>query len=105
MKKFALLLAAVAGITLLGMNNNAEASHRCYGNRGFGGGYYAPVHRGGFYTPAPAYRHNYYHSRSFNRGFYGHPGFYGRPGFGHPGVYGPRSGFGIQTRSFGLYIR
>ncbi len=105
MKKFMLMFAAVAGVSIFAMSGTAEASHRCYGGSGYSGGYYsrgfAPTYYGGggYYS---GYRGRSYHRGGYYDGYHGHHhhGYYGgRRG----GYYG--SGFGIQTRGFGLYIR
>lgn len=101
MKKLLMMVAAVAGLSMFAMTGNAEASCR-YG--GGWGGYRAPVYGygGGYGYRAPIHRGGYYGHPGFNRGYYGHPGF-NRGFYGHPGFN--RSGFAIQSRGFGLYIR
>lgn len=102
MKRFAMIFAAVAGLSLCLSTTTAEANHRCRGGGGFYGGYSAPVYRhGGYYGrgfASPGFHRGYYNG--WNRGFYGRPvPRYGRYG----GFYGP--GFGIQTRGFSLFVR
>lgn len=103
MSKLVLMCAAVAGLSLFGLEGNAEASHRCNGpyGGGYGRAYSSPGFRGGYYAPRPGY--GYYNSpyRGGYHGGYGYSrGYYN----GYRGGYRAPS-FGIQTQGFGLYIR
>lgn len=98
-----LLIVAVAGLSFLTISNTADAGHRsCRSGGHYGGGYGAPVYRSRNYYGGG---HGSYYSRPSYNYYGGHSGYYGgRGGYYGRNYYGG-SGFGIQTRGFGIYIR
>lgn len=101
MKTLLTICALAAGAGLYATSDSAQADH-CHYGRGYR--YTSPVYTGrrgydyGHGHHHDHYRdHGYYSSHRYDRGW-----GYGGHNHGH---YGRRSGFGLQTPSFGLYIR
>lgn len=116
MKILLTICALAAGAGLYATSDSVQADHFHHG-RGYR--YTSPVYNGRrSYDYGHGHHHQHYddHGRYSSRSYrsHGHDGGWGYGGYdyGHSnhghynhGNYGYRSGFGLQTPSFGLYIR